>query len=183
MLVIRKGATPAFPGQEGFIGGSMGEDAVIVEGVDSQLSADALYSTVHGAGRVLSRRKAKGKTRIVRKWRCRDYRRCDFAGAQGGFQRGPNGETPTCPLCGHKLTLESMEQQLEPGLIDWSSAQADVRALGVELRGAGADEAPACYKRLPDVLAAHAGTIRILHQLRVVGVAMAGADVVDPFKD
>lgn len=35
MLVIRKGATPAFPGQKGFIGASMGEDAVIVEGVDT----------------------------------------------------------------------------------------------------------------------------------------------------
>ena len=31
--VVRKGATPAWPGQEGFIGGSMGEDAVIVEGI------------------------------------------------------------------------------------------------------------------------------------------------------
>jgi hypothetical protein len=31
-IVIRKGATPAFPGQKGFIGGSMGDDAVIVEG-------------------------------------------------------------------------------------------------------------------------------------------------------
>ncbi len=35
-LVVRKGATPAFPGQQGFIGGSMGDDAVIVEGVESR---------------------------------------------------------------------------------------------------------------------------------------------------
>jgi tRNA-splicing ligase RtcB len=42
LLVIRKGATPAFPGQQGFIGGSMGDDAVIVEGVDSEASAGAL---------------------------------------------------------------------------------------------------------------------------------------------
>jgi hypothetical protein len=27
-------ATPAFPGQRGFVGGSMGDDAVIIEGVD-----------------------------------------------------------------------------------------------------------------------------------------------------
>ena len=33
--VVRKGATPAFPGQTGFIGGSMGDWAVVVEGVDS----------------------------------------------------------------------------------------------------------------------------------------------------
>lgn len=55
LWVVRKGATPAFPGQQGFIGGSMGDNAVIVEGVDSQLSRDSLYSTVHGAGRLHSR--------------------------------------------------------------------------------------------------------------------------------
>ena len=32
VIVVRKGATPAFPGQHGFIGGSMGDDAVIVAG-------------------------------------------------------------------------------------------------------------------------------------------------------
>ena len=32
-VVVRKGATPAFPGQKGFLGGSMGDDAVILEGV------------------------------------------------------------------------------------------------------------------------------------------------------
>ncbi len=56
--VIRKGATPAFPGQRGFIGGSMDDVAVIGHGVESPVSARALYSTVHGAGRVVSRRQA-----------------------------------------------------------------------------------------------------------------------------
>lgn len=64
LIVVRKGATPAFPGQEGFIGGSMGDNAVIIEGVDSVKSKKALYSTVHGAGRVMSRSEARGK----RKW-------------------------------------------------------------------------------------------------------------------
>lgn len=58
-VVVRKGATPAFPGQQGFVGGSMGDDAVIVEGVESALSAAAMYSTVHGAGRVMGRQDAK----------------------------------------------------------------------------------------------------------------------------
>ena len=57
--VVRKGATPAFPGQKGFIGGSMGDNAVIIEGVDSPRSAESLYSTVHGAGRLFSRTQAK----------------------------------------------------------------------------------------------------------------------------
>ena len=29
--VVRKGATPAFPGQKGFVGGSMGDISVILE--------------------------------------------------------------------------------------------------------------------------------------------------------
>jgi tRNA-splicing ligase RtcB len=61
MLVVRKGATPAFPGQRGFVGGSMGDVSVILEGVDSAASRAALFSTVHGAGRVMSRTQAAGK--------------------------------------------------------------------------------------------------------------------------
>jgi tRNA-splicing ligase RtcB len=137
--VHRKGATPAFPGQRGFVGGTMGDNAVILEGVEHPESAEALYSTVHGSGRVLSRRKATGK-----------------------WKKGV---------------------QVSPGLVDWMKAAADVRAKGVELRGAGGDEAPECYKRLSDVLAYHGDTIRVLHVLRPIGVAMAGADTFDPFKD
>lgn len=59
LWVVRKGATPAFPGQRGFIGGSMGDDAVIVEGVDSEEAKTSLYSTVHGAGRLFGRKEAK----------------------------------------------------------------------------------------------------------------------------
>lgn len=59
LWVVRKGATPAFPGQRGFVGGSMGDISVILSGVDSKESQDALYSTVHGAGRVMSRMAAK----------------------------------------------------------------------------------------------------------------------------
>ena len=61
LLVVRKGATPAFPGQRGFVGGSMGDLSVILEGIESDTSRAALYSTVHGAGRVMSRTQAIGK--------------------------------------------------------------------------------------------------------------------------
>jgi tRNA-splicing ligase RtcB (3'-phosphate/5'-hydroxy nucleic acid ligase) len=74
-IVVRKGATPAFPGQKGFVGGSMGDNAVILQGAtDAQpatkeLQAAALYSTVHGAGRVMSRTEAAGKWDFKRKVR------------------------------------------------------------------------------------------------------------------
>lgn len=69
LVVVRKGATPAWPNQKGFVGGSMGDDSVILQGtpverqtdVTQKLREDALFSTVHGAGRVMSRTEAAGK--------------------------------------------------------------------------------------------------------------------------
>ena len=43
----------------------MGDNAVIIEGVDTDASRGALYSTVHGAGRVLGRQEAK-RGRVLR---------------------------------------------------------------------------------------------------------------------
>ena len=128
LWVVRKGATPAFPGQRGFVGGSMGDDAVIIEGVDSPQARASLYSTVHGAGRLFGRREAKRR----------------FA----------------------KAEMDAWLQQR-----------------GVTLIGADLDESPMAYRRLPQVLARHAGTIRVLHTLRPFAVAMAGAGEFDPFKD
>jgi tRNA-splicing ligase RtcB len=140
--VVRKGATPAFPGQKGFVGGSMGDDAVIIEGIDSPTSREALFSTVHGAGRVMSRTAAKGK-----------FVKVD----------------------GKRIRKEGLVRHDE--MMKWIAEKK------VVLRGGDLDEAPQAYRRLPDVLAAHAGTIRILHTLRPLGVAMAGKDIVDPYKD
>ncbi len=65
LVVVRKGATPAFPGQRGFVGGSMGDDSVILRGSEDPAAEPeqraALFSTVHGAGRVMSRTEAAGK--------------------------------------------------------------------------------------------------------------------------
>ncbi len=173
--VVRKGCTPAFPGQEGFVGATMGEDSVILRGVDSDASRDLLYSTVHGAGRVMSRTKAAGRSR--RRWAC-DNRDCDW------FQ-GPGEHKPKdgrCPRCGHGKLSKRMVA-LAPGVIDWPGVQASLSGLGVELRGGGADEAPDAYKRLDAVLAAHGDTIEVLHLLRPIGVAMAAANTFDPYKD
>lgn len=143
LWVVRKGATPAWPGQQGFIGGTMGDISVIVEGAECEESEIALYSTVHGAGRVLSRTQAAGKKR----WR-----------------RG-KAKTRQPGLISRKM------------MVDW------VRQAGVELRGAGTDESPHCYKRLPEVLKHHNESIKILHTLTPIGVAMAGENEYDPFRD
>ncbi|WP_046867678.1 RtcB family protein [Microvirga massiliensis] len=68
LWVVRKGATPAFPGQRGFVGGSMGDDAVIIEGVESPVATESLYSTVHGSGRVIGRTEARGKRNKRGEW-------------------------------------------------------------------------------------------------------------------
>jgi tRNA-splicing ligase RtcB len=141
LWVVRKGATPAFPGQRGFVGATMGEPAVILHGVESAESKAAFYSTVHGAGRAMSRTAARGKT--------------------------------------HRRTGEI----LSPGAISREMMDAWVERAGVELRGADMDEAPQAYKRLDQVLAHHATTVEIEHTLTPIGVAMAGRDIVDPYKD
>jgi tRNA-splicing ligase RtcB (3'-phosphate/5'-hydroxy nucleic acid ligase) len=149
--VIRKGCTPARPGQEGFVGATMGDESVILEGVAGEEAEASLYSTVHGAGRVMSRSRAAGRFR---------YRK-----------KVVNGRTVR------------VQEQVKPGVVDWPGVQARLREQGIVLVGGGADEAPEVYKRLPDVLAAHAGSVRVTHRLRPLGVVMAGRDVYDPYKD
>lgn len=56
VIVHRKGATPAHEGELGIIPGSMTTPAYLVSGKGNR---DALYSASHGAGRVMSRQKAK----------------------------------------------------------------------------------------------------------------------------
>ena len=58
VIVHRKGATPAGPGVWGVIPGSMATPAFIVQGKGN---AESLYSASHGAGRQMSRKKAKDK--------------------------------------------------------------------------------------------------------------------------
>jgi len=174
--VIRKGCTPAEPGQEGFVGGSMGDESVILEGIESAEAEESLRSTVHGAGRVMSRSQAAGRSRMVRVLAC-PVRDCEF---HLDARRSTDGR---CPEHGKPLRKARRLQQVKPGVVDWPEVQARLRRQGIVLVGGGADEAPEVYKRLPDVLAAHAGSMRVQHTLRPLGVAMAGRDVYDPYKD
>jgi hypothetical protein len=52
----------------------------------------------------------------------------------------------------------------------------------VTLRGGDVDESPMAYRRLPEVLKYHAGTIKVLHTLSHA-VVMAGPGEFDPYKD
>jgi tRNA-splicing ligase RtcB len=99
LVVVRKGATPAFPGQKGFIGGSMGDDAVIVQGTQSEdpesveSQREAMFSTVHGAGRVMSRTGAAGKRnrktgRVLSPGRVTPEMMQDWIGRKGVILRG-----------------------------------------------------------------------------------------------
>ena len=92
--VVRKGATPAWPGQRGFIGGSMGDYSFIVKGSindDTTIQQAAMYSTVHGAGRIMSRTEAKGKIkkgRVVREPRLNRYKWLQHMKDMGVVLRG-----------------------------------------------------------------------------------------------
>jgi tRNA-splicing ligase RtcB (3'-phosphate/5'-hydroxy nucleic acid ligase) len=174
--VIRKGCTPARPGQEGLVGGSMGDESVILEGIGGPEAEESLFSTVHGAGRVMSRSQAAGRTRSMRVWACPN-RDCEF---HLDARKSAGGK---CPEHGLELRKARRVLQVKSGVVDWPAVQARLREQGIVLVGGGADEAPEVYKRLPDVLGAHAGSVRVKHRLRPLGVAMAGRDVYDPYKD
>ena len=182
--VVRKGCTPARPGQEGFVGGSMGDDSVILEGVESPEADESLHSTVHGAGRVMSRTQAAGRVRRRKRWACshRDCNRVfDIDGISATAGAPTKGVCPDHPTS--RLRKVWVAEQVSPGVVDWPAVQNRLREQGIVLVGGGADEAPEVYKRLPDVLAAHGDSIRVTHTLHPLGVAMAGRDVVDPYKD
>jgi tRNA-splicing ligase RtcB len=179
--VVRKGATPAFPGQWGFVGGSMGDISVILRGVDTEESAAALYSTVHGAGRVMSRTQAAGKQKWIKAWVC-EQRECDGALPISTPQL-PDGSNPRCPTCGSRTNRRTSMTRLQAGLVDFAAEKSKLINRGIVLRGAGADEAPPVYRPLRSVLDAHANTIEIAHTLTPRIVVMAGADEFDPYKD
>lgn len=146
--VVRKGCTPAFPKQKGFIGANMMDVSVIIEGVETEDSKKGLYSTVHGAGRTMSRTQAAGKKKWI---------------------RGEDGK--------------KRPQVVAKGLVDFDEVKERMIGKKIELRGAGADEAPQCYKQLSDVLHAQGDTITITNRLYPVGVAMASDETFDPYKD
>jgi tRNA-splicing ligase RtcB len=146
--VVRKGCTPAFPDQKGFIGATMADDSVIVEGVESETSKKALYTTIHGAGRVMSRTKSAGRKKWIKN--------------QNGTRR---------------LGI------VTKGLVDFDEVKVKMAKRRIELRGGEADEAPQCYKKLNEVLQYQGDTIRVLYILHPVGVAMAGSEIFDPYKD
>jgi tRNA-splicing ligase RtcB (3'-phosphate/5'-hydroxy nucleic acid ligase) len=175
--VIRKGCTPARPGQEGFVGGSMGDESVILEGVESPENEEALYSSVHGAGRVMSRSQAAGRVRRQTVYAC-SVRDCDFNVPAKGYAGEKCPDHPDA-----KMRKWRSEEVVRPGVVDWPAVQARLREQGIVVVGGGADEAPEVYKRLPEVLAAHGDSVRVKHRLRPLGVAMAGRDVHDPYKD
>jgi tRNA-splicing ligase RtcB (3'-phosphate/5'-hydroxy nucleic acid ligase) len=181
-IVVRKGATPAFPGQRGFVGGSMGDNAVIVEGVDSPRSPDTLYSTVHGAGRVMSRTEAAGKVKRRTVWGCGNHRNCD-GWLPMSAPKGEQGANPKCPKCGVKTHRRQDSERVREGRISWDMLSGWLGPKGIILRGGGLDEAPQAYRRLPDVLAAQGDTIRVLHTLTPLVVVMAGENEYDPYKD
>jgi len=179
--VVRKGCTPAFPGQQGFVGATMGEDSVILEGTDQ--ARDALFSTVHGAGRAMSRTRAAGKSKSRTVWECND-RDCNYRAPRDRCM--PGGAPIPCPVHGsdiRKMSKRRVREQTATGEVDWPAALADLAAKGIELRGGAADEAPGAYKRLDEVLVAMGDTVRVVHRLHPLGVAMAAANTFDPFKD
>jgi len=130
---------------------------------------------------VMSRSQAAGRVRRHKRYACRN-RDCDrLFDLDAGGDRSTKSVCPDHPEAG--VMKVWVQEQVKPGLVDWPAVQARLRRQGIVLVGGGADEAPEVYKRLPEVLEAHGGSIRVKHTLRPLGVAMAGREVHDPYKD
>ena len=182
-IVVRKGATPNYPGQRSFVGGSMGSFSYILEGQYVEAASEAqLHSTIHGAGRVMGRMQATGKTKWAR------LSRMDEGGDLVHLRDKMTPEQTTqleefvaagCPKeLDVKIGVVTRQGQVTQQMMDeW------VNRVGIELRGAGTDESPHCYKDIEHVLEDQGGTVKVVHRLTPLGVAMAGADIYDPFKD
>ena len=183
--VVRKGCTPARPGQEGFVGGSMGDESVILEGVERD-DADRVALLDGARRRPRDEPHAGGRPRAAPQ--ALGVHACATATASStstasarrpACRRRASARTTRTRACGRS----GSRSRLKPGVVDWPAVQARLREQGIVLVGGGADEAPEVYKRLPEVLAAHGDSIRVKHTLRPLGVAMAGRDVVDPYKE
>ena len=124
----------------------MGEESVILEGTAA--ASEALFSTVHGAGRAMSRTQAAGKSKRRKVSEC-GVRDCEY---RAPLDRQLAGGAPIpCPEHPDgRLIKRWVREQVRAGEIDWPAATADLRARGIELRGGAADEAPGAYKRLED---------------------------------
>lgn len=146
--VVRKGCTPAFPGQQSFVGSNMFDESVIIEGVNTETAQNSLFSTVHGAGRIMSRNEAAGKS----KW-----------------TKNEKGQR--------------VKVFVKRGKVDFDRVITLAHEKGIVLRGGAADESPQCYKNLAEVLSRQGDSVRIKHRLKPLGVAMAGSDLLDPYKD
>ena len=184
--VVRKGCTPARPGPGGLRrrldGRRVGDPRGRREPGRRRAS---LYSTVHGAGRVMSRTQGgrpRAPPQAVGVHATATATASSTSTASARRRRAEEGRLPRPPGLARAEGLGR-----GAGLAAASSTGRRCRR-GCASRasccvGGGADEAPEVYKRLPEVLAAHGDSIRVKHTLRPLGVAMAGRDVVDPYKD
>ncbi len=104
VIVHRKGATPAGAGVLGVIPGSMDAPAFVVRGKGA---ADSLCSAAHGAGRLMSRKKARD-------------------------------------------------------IYNFKAVRNDLKARGVRVLSAGADESPGVYKNILDVMRRQTDLVEIV---------------------
>ena len=172
--VVRKGATPAFPGQRG-----------LRRRDDGRAGGDP-------RGRRLATRRAPRSTRrsTAPGARCRARRPPARRGTRDGVRRAAtatgSSAAHTSPASAARVTRGARMRQAPRCRSSRRDrlrrpCRHELAAQGIELRGGAADEAPGAYKRLDEVLAAPRGHgPRSLHTLRPIGVAMAGADTFDP---
>ena len=119
--VVRKGATPAFPGQRGFVGATMGEPAVILEGVESDARARARCTrpSTAPAARCRARRRPAGSAGAGPA-----HRDCDWV------QPPHTPQARRLPAVRHGSLSRSAGCRCRAGAIDFADGPARARRPG-----------------------------------------------------
>lgn len=111
-VVHRKGATPAGPGVLGIIPGSMTAPGYIVSGLGNEAS---LYSAAHGAGRVMSRQKAKKAMTMSSLKKMLDRERVTLIG--GSTEEAPPAYKDIDQVMKSQTTLVVIEGKFHPRVV------------------------------------------------------------------
>jgi len=115
LWVVRKGATPNVDGQLSFVGGSMGDPSYILRGVRSWVSPYTLGSTVHGAGRAMSRSQAKKTIDPLDMGKWILDKGVELSG--GGLDESPQSYKRIDEVLEHHADTILVEEALEPIIV------------------------------------------------------------------
>jgi hypothetical protein len=114
---------------------------VLLEGVQSDEADGALHSTVHGAGRVMSRTRPPAGCGAVSAGHAATATATACSKSTALARTTRRRSAVSAPITPTRLNEVWIEEQVKPGMVDWLAVQARLHEQGIVLVGGGADAA------------------------------------------